>query len=200
MLFSETKEFIFDKLKNELPQYLSYHSVNHIRDVYSACEIIAAQEGVVGEDLLLLLTAAMYHDSGFLVQQYGHEQKSCDIVRQYLPEFQYSPSQIDRICGMIMATKIPQTPHNLLEEILCDADLDYLGREDFFTIGNFLFSELHVCGAINTEREWNEMQFQFMSKHHYFTNASIKMRKEEKELHLTKIKALLFAPENGVNS
>jgi uncharacterized protein len=191
MQFEKTKKFIFSKLRKELAKHLSYHSVNHIKDVYSAAENLAGLEGVAGEDLTLLLTAVLFHDSGFLMQQKGHEDISCDLAREYLPGFNYSQPQIDRICGMIMATMIPQTPHNLLEEIICDADLDYLGRDDFFTIGNNLYAELQVYGMINSEEEWNQMQVGFLKKHHYFTKSAIKLRKVKKDEHLQQVRSML---------
>jgi predicted metal-dependent HD superfamily phosphohydrolase len=191
MQFERTKKFIISKLKKELAKHLSYHSVNHINDVYSAAENLAKHEGITGEDLTLLLTAVLFHDSGFLIQQKGHESISCEIAKLYLPDFGYTHDQVERICGMIMATCIPQTPHNLLEEIICDADLDYLGRDDFFTIGNNLYAELQVYGMINNEDEWNNMQVGFLKKHHYFTATAIKLRKAKKDQHLKQVRLML---------
>jgi uncharacterized protein len=191
MEFQNAKKFILGKLKKELPAHLSYHSVDHIMDVYSAAKDIARQEGVKGEDLTLLLTAALFHDAGFLNGSVEHEKKSCDIARLYLPEYGYTPEQIEKICGMIMATKLPQTPHNLLEEIICDADLDYLGRDDFFTIGNKLFSELSMYGIIHNELEWDKLQVKFLEAHHYFTKTALSLRKEQKEKHLELLRSKL---------
>jgi len=189
MQFTKVKKFILDKLKKELPKNLTYHSLGHIKDVYKAAERFAELEKVKGDDLTLLLTAVLFHDSGFLVRQKEHEQEGCDIARKYLPDFEYSPEQIERICGMIMATQIPQTPNNKLEEIICDADLDYLGRDDFFTIGNKLFDELCMYGIISTELEWNKLQVRFLEKHHYFTSSAKKLRKAKKAENLALIKS-----------
>ncbi len=191
MQFREAKTFILKKLRKELPRHLSYHSVEHIKDVYQSSRLLAAEEKVKGEDLKLLLTAALFHDSGFLIQQKEHEKISCDIARQYLPDFDYTPEQIERICGMIMATRIPQTPTNKLEQIIADADLDYLGRDDFFTIGDKLFAELSVYGMLNTEDEWNSLQVRFLENHHYFTDTAIALRKHKKDQHLATIKSKL---------
>ena len=191
MQFEKVKKFVLGKLKKELPKSLTYHSLGHIKDVYGAAETLAAMEGVTGDDLTLLLTAVLFHDSGFLVQQKDHELTSCSLVRQYLPAYDYSPDQIEIICGMIMATKIPQTPHNKLEQIICDSDLDYLGRDDFFTIGNTLYDELCMYGIISNEVEWNRLQERFLEGHHYFTSSAIKLRKEKKDDHLALIKSKL---------
>jgi hypothetical protein len=190
MQFAEVKKFILSKLKKELPKHLSYHSVEHVKDVYNSVKEIAKSEDVSGDELKLILTAALFHDSGFLKGQSQHEKQSCIIAKEYLPQYGYTPAQIKQICSMIMSTKIPQSPKNKLEEIMCDADLDYLGRNDFYVIGNKLFSELSIYGIIHTVDEWNKLQVRFLESHNYFTKTSIKLRKAQKEKHLKKIKKL----------
>jgi predicted metal-dependent HD superfamily phosphohydrolase len=184
MEFLKAKLHINKRLKKELSKYLYYHSTEHIKDVYNCVKQIAGNEGIKGENLKLLLIAAMYHDSGFMIDAKDHEKLSCDIVRETLPDFGFSTDQIKKICGMIMATKIPQKPQNHLEEILCDADLDYLGREDFFKIGNYLFEELKAYKIVTTERDWNLLQIRFLEQHNYFTKIAIAIRKPQKELYL----------------
>jgi uncharacterized protein len=193
MQFQRAKDFIEYKLSTELSSRLSYHSIDHIHDVYHACEHLAKEEGVDGEALMLLLTAALYHDAGFLVQSGDHELISCDIARTHLPAFQYADEHIEVICGMIMATKLPQSPKNKLEEILCDADLDYLGRDDFYQIGNRLFLEFSNEGVVNNEKEWNQVQLKFLESHVYFTDTATKLRKQKKDDHLRQIRTKVGA-------
>jgi len=191
MEFKLVKKFILKKLKKELPKNLTYHGVEHIKDVYRSAKTLARMEKIKGDDLTLLLTAVLFHDSGFLWQQYEHERVSCEIAREYLPAYDYIPEQIDKICGMIMATRIPQEPHNKLEEIICDADLDYLGRDDFFKIGNGLYEELCMYGIITNENEWNKLQVRFLEKHRYFTKSAKKLRKDKKQEYIAMVKAKL---------
>jgi hypothetical protein len=191
MQFNKAGKFILNKLAKELPGHLSYHSVEHIKDVYDSALQIGTQEKISDYDMKLVLTAAWYHDSGFLKAVNDHEEESCRIARDTLPGFGYTSKEIDCICNMIMATKIPQVPKNHLEEILADADLDYLGRDDFFTIGNKLFSELSVFGFLNNEEEWNRLQVRFLENHHYFTQTAINKRQSKKEEHLQEIKQKL---------
>lgn len=193
MQFNEVRKFILDKLKAELPVHLTYHSVGHIQDVYGVAGYIAKEEGVEGEDLQLLLTAALFHDSGFLISQKDHEKLSCEVCKQYLPGFGYTQQQVERICGMVIATQIPQQPKSLLEQILCDADLDYLGRDDFFHIGDQLFAELKTFNVINTEHEWNRLQVDFLGKHHYFTNTALRLRKNKKDENLMLVRKKVSA-------
>jgi len=188
MQLKEVKKMILAKQKKELPKHLSYHSIDHIKDVYNSSKQIGKAENISSEDMTLLLTAALFHDSGFIKSSKEHEELSCKIARQYLPQYNYTPIQIDKICGLIMATKLPQTPLNLLEEIICDADLDYLGRDDFFTIGDRLFTELSMYGIINNENDWNKLQISFLEKHHYFTKTAILLRQSKKDEHLHLLK------------
>ena len=189
MQFQKAKSYIATRLRKELPKHLTYHSVAHVNDVYRAAERLAKAEGIEGEDLKLLLTAVMYHDCGFMVQSKDHEAIGCDIAREALPQFGYTPEQIERICGMILATRIPQSPTSLLEEIIADADLDYLGRDDFWSIGRQLFEELQMYGIIQTEDEWNALQIRFLEQHHYFTRTAIATRKEQKDAYLAMLKS-----------
>ena len=179
------KAFILGKLEEELPAHLKYHSIDHVLDVFRAAEQYAGMEGVDDEGLLLLKTAALYHDSGFIVQAQDHEEISCTLARNHLPDFGFSDSQIETIEGMIRATKIPQTPHTHLEEILADADLDYLGRDDFEEISNLLFEEL----SLTDRNEWNKIQIDFFRNHKYFTRSAKGLRNHKKLANLKKIQS-----------
>ncbi len=191
MEYDKIKKTILKNLKDNLPKHLSYHSVMHVKDVIDSVEKIAKSEGVNQEDLMLLKAAALFHDTGFLYGAKDHEEKSCEIAQEYLPNYGYSQSQIDKIKGMIMATKIPQSPNNHLEQILADADLDYLGRDDFFTIGDKLFDELTMFGIVNSERDWNLLQEKFLENHHFFTQTAINNRNQKKQQNLEIIKSKL---------
>ena len=187
MDYAAAKAFILAQLQGSLPYDRTYHSYGHTLDVHRAAIDIARKEGVNGNDLMLLKTAALYHDAGFVRGDVHHEVLSCDIVREALPGFGYTTEEVDRICAMIMATRVPQSPTDQLSGILCDADLDYLGREDFFTIGNHLFRELKEYGILTTERAWNEIQLKFLSEHTYFTETNRRDREPRKQLHLARV-------------
>ena len=110
---------------------------------------------------------------------------------EYLPGVGYSSEEIDIICKLIMATRVPHQPETLLEQIICDADLDYLGRDDFFTTGNKIFRELLEQGNIEDEKAWNELQVKFLTVHRYFTATSIALRQNVKLKHLELVKEML---------
>jgi HD superfamily phosphodiesterase len=160
-------------------------------DVYNAAAAIGKQENINASEMKLLLTAALYHDCGYLVRDKGHEEESCYIVREVLPSYNYNTDEIELICGMIIATKVPQTPQNHLEKILADADLDYLGRDDFFSIGHLLYAEISNSGVVCNEDVWNQSQVLFIESHRYFTETAINLRETKKQANMEKIKALI---------
>jgi len=187
-LFKSIKQPILQRLENELDPGLGYHNLAHTVDVLEQAEIIARQENVKDEHALLLLKiAAVYHDSGFLFVYKNHEEKSCEIASETLKNV-FSEEDIKKICEMIMATKIPQTPHTLLEQIICDADLDYLGRNDFEPISKNLYKEFMTFKIIPEDSVWDHIQIKFFESHHYFTGTSVRKRNDKKIEHLNILK------------
>jgi predicted metal-dependent HD superfamily phosphohydrolase len=185
MGFDKAKETIVHHLEQNLPSDLFYHGIHHTFDVFDAALVIAENEKIdSADDLTLLKTAALFHDSGFTIDASKHEECGCDLAREILPACDYTNSQIDQICGMIMATKIPQQPLNLLERIICDADLDYLGRDDFFKIGDTLYQELKAFDKIKDVTQWNQLQISFLSNHQYYTEFSRGNREIKKQENL----------------
>jgi predicted metal-dependent HD superfamily phosphohydrolase len=129
MKFKEAESFILDKLKKDLPRNLYYHSYSHVTDVLQAATTYAEMENISEYETTLLKTAVLFHDAGFMVQSKDHEMVGCDIVQAELPQFGYTDLEIKRIQGMIMATKIPQTPLNILEQIICGLRLRLFQEE-----------------------------------------------------------------------
>jgi HD superfamily phosphodiesterase len=192
MDYRAAKQFILTKLRNELPHQLGYHGLHHTMDVLKMAAELCDSEGVGEHDRVLVKTAALFHDAGFIKNKHaGHEAEGCRLVMESLPQFGYQPEDIECICRMIMSTKIPQSPTNLLEQILCDADLDYLGRDDFFSIGDSLFRELQAYNLIGDEQTWNRLQVSFLSAHRFHTNTNKTLREPVKRRYLEELQELV---------
>ena len=191
MNYQAARAYIVDRLGNHLPGIYSYHSLEHTLDVWRTTRELCKLEQVAPYDTLLLLTAALYHDAGFLLSSTQHEEHSCAIVHEVLPGYGYSSTEVELICSMIMATKIPQSPQSPLEQILCDADLDYLGRHDFYSIGQKLFEELKSFCTLSNVEEWNRLQVSFLEKHAFFTTTNRRRRNGQKEAHLAALRKLV---------
>jgi predicted metal-dependent HD superfamily phosphohydrolase len=149
-------------------------------------------EGIKGEDLYLLKSAALYHDAGFTKQYDHNEPIGIEMAQRALPNFGYTPEQIEVVAKLIHATIIPHNPQSLLEELICDADLDYLGRDDFHEIADNLRKELREQGKINSDRMWDEIQVKFLTQHRFFTKSAIFLRQEKKLKHIEEIKQRLL--------
>jgi class 3 adenylate cyclase len=189
--FTDLQEMMLNKLENELPPHLYYHNIKHTIDVVTQAELIGLGEGVNDEQLLILKTAALFHDSGHILGYDDHERFSTLIAREILPDYFYTQTQIDKICDLIMATEMPPKPKNKLEEIMCDADLDYLGRSDMIPVSNLLYRELKDYKKIGTWNEWNRLQIKFISKHQYFTKTAMSLREVNKQKQIERIRKLL---------
>lgn len=176
-------------LSKKLSASLTYHCYSHTVWVVESCLTIAQNEGIEDtHDLTLLETAAWLHDVGFVRAYFEHELQSCVIARELLPETGASPEEIEKVCELIMATKIPQTPKCLLSKIICDADLDYLGRDDFYTWSGKLKQEWLNYGIIKDEDDFFYRQLKFLNAQKFHTQDAQKRRNPNM---LLRIKELL---------
>lgn len=177
--------YALNRLRTELPLELAYHNVWHTEhDVMPAAVRLARLSQLPQADIHLLEVAAAYHDIGYIETPVGHEQLGADIAAGVLPHYGFEAESIHRLAGIILATHLPQSPHNLLEEILADADLDVLGREDFLTRNYALRQELAAFGQMLTEPEWLAMQTKLLQQHVYFTPAARALRAEGQHTNL----------------
>jgi hypothetical protein len=189
--FTDIQEIILDKLETDLPEYLYYHNVKHTVDVVTEVELIGWAEGCSDEEILILKSAGLFHDAGHTLAYDDHEYYGAQIAREMLPKYNYTQEQIELICSIIMATRLPPKPTNLLEEIICDSDLDYLGRSDFIPVSNTLFKELKAQNKMKSLNEWNQMQVKFISGHQYFTKTARSLREVNKQLQIERILNLI---------
>ncbi|MEX2379762.1 MAG: adenylate/guanylate cyclase domain-containing protein [Vicingaceae bacterium] len=187
--YKNAEKYIVKRLTKDLPEGLYYHGIHHTMDVCDAVERIALWEEVKGEDLYLLKTAALFHDAGFIHSYESNEPIGAEMAKEMLPKFGYTKAQIEQVIELIEATKIPHNPKNKLEEIICDADLDYLGRNDFYLIAETLRKELVKFNKIpEDDKFWYEMNVKFLSMHQYFTDSAKSRRGAEKEKRVQEFK------------
>jgi predicted metal-dependent HD superfamily phosphohydrolase len=191
MEFEALKKHVLGQLEEKLDKDLTYHCLDHTLDVLDSAVRIANWEGLNGHDLCLVKSAALFHDIGFLETYNDHESASIKKAREILPKFGCTEDDMKKIEGMINSTRLPQTANNILEKIMADADLDYLGRDDFFLIGQRLQYEWKMLGKITTLREFHEIQYGFLKNHEYFTESAKKMRENKKQENIKDIEDLL---------
>ena len=182
------EEYGFSFLTKKLAKNLYYHGPHHTKDVLNAVEKIAFNEKVSPEEFILLKAAALFHDFGYIDKYLDNEKIGVDYAREILPNYGFNLTQVIKVCDLIMATRVPQNPNNYLERIICDADLDYLGREDFISISSDFYKELKEYRMVKNKKEWDKIQIKFLKSHHFFTECSINKRSFLKKKNLELIK------------
>ena len=187
MNIAKLKKFVVDKLTNELPEQLTYHDVTHTLGVLDVCQQYIRRLQIPEHDAYLLRTAALIHDAGYLRQFDNHETESVHYAREILPAWNYSEIEIQKIVGMILATKVPQKPHTLLEQIIGDSDLDYLGTKAFYKRSFKLYIEMVNRKLVSDPVEWDRLQVEFLRVHHYHTSFAKKYREPVKQKYLKEI-------------
>lgn len=191
MQYEKIHGFIMGKLRSDLPSYLTYHNAGHTEQVIRAAEYIGTRENIGPREMTLLKTAALFHDSGFLFHHDDHETTSCRLAREYLPNYGYEDDDIEEICDLIMATRLPQAPRSHLAQILCDADLFYLGGDDYAEISGKLFNEFKRNELVKNDAEWDIRQAEFLTTHHFFTETAKKELSLKKEAALAQLRERL---------
>jgi uncharacterized protein len=185
-------QYALNRLRDELSPTLYYHSLAHTRDdVLPAVEQFARLSAIQGMPLQLLRIAAWYHDIGFILQRANHEAMSAQIAREFLPTCGFHSQDVRQIEGMITATTLPQSPQTFLEELLADADLDVLGRDDFPTRNQALRAELQSAGVSFSDMQWYSQQYTFLQNHRYWTSAARQARDAGKQRNLAYMARLL---------
>ncbi|HTL08364.1 MAG TPA: HD domain-containing protein [Chitinophagaceae bacterium] len=184
------QDYVINLLKEKISPYYYYHNYRHTLYVQEKAIEIGIAEGCNAAEIEWLSVAALWHDTGFIHTYLHHEQAGCILVREQLPGFGYTKNSIDIICGMIMATKIPQSPQTRLEEILADADLEYLGTAGVEEKAALLYKELQHLQPSLTPAHWHQMQINFLQTHQYFTPFCKQQRAPAKQAELERLLTL----------
>lgn len=189
-LFEEMRSFVLKSLSEKLSENLLYHDLNHVLDVEKSVVEIAEREGLNLPEILLIRTAALYHDFGFIERYQDNEEFAIQQARKDLPQFQYTSAQIELIAEMIHSTRLGLDAKNLYDEILSDADHDYFGRADYFEIAHKLRIELERYGRTFDEKEWLQFQLDYLENEHRFQTVSAREKGNEgKQKNILELKA-----------
>lgn len=162
--------YISTLFQQKLPAWAVYHNLLHTQQTVEAAEELADGCKLAKSDTEIVLLSAWFHDAGYVDAVDGHEEKSMEIATKFLGEKNYPIERIEIVTNCIRATKIPQSPKTLLEEIVCDADMSHLGKKRFFGRSDLLRMEMELrTGSMFTDLEWIQRNVDFASASRFFT-------------------------------
>ena len=187
----ELKEKIFDDLSNILDENYSYHNLDHTKRVIGAAIDIGINYDLSEKDWRCLLTACLLHDYGFIESHVEHEKISAKLSSQILPKYGFSETDIQIINSLIIVTKLEEKPKNLLESIIRDSDLEYLGSEDFIKISPLLKKEWINCKVVKSDSEFYKIQYEFILNHSFYTDFMIKNSINQKKVNIDYAKSMI---------
>jgi predicted metal-dependent HD superfamily phosphohydrolase len=171
-ILSAAQDFVSDLFINKVNKTIHFHTLQHTQEVVAGCETMAEYYHLEDEDRFALLLAAWFHDTGYSGgQAAGHENLSIELATKFLNEHKVHPNIIAKVVGCINATRLPQNPNSLIEQIICDADLFHLGTGDFKEKNKLLREELNDFGHLElSKKDWRKKNIEFLTKHNYFTS------------------------------
>src|SRR5204863_1600413 len=171
-ILSAAQDFVSDLFINKVNKTIHFHTLQHTQEVVAGCETMAEYYHIEDEDRFALLLAAWFHDTGYSGgKAAGHENLSIELAAKFLNEHKINQNIITKVIGCINATRLPQNPNSLIEQIICDADLFHLGTSDFREKNKLLREELNDFGNLDlSKKDWRKKNIEFLSKHNYFTS------------------------------
>jgi predicted metal-dependent HD superfamily phosphohydrolase len=189
-ILSDAQVYVTDLLSHKLSKSIRFHTLQHTQEVVAACQKLATHSQLAAEDQLALSVASWFHDTGYTSgQAKDHEMGSVQIATDFLTAHNATDELKKKVMGCINATKMPQSPANTIEEIICDADLYHLGTETFKEKSRLLRDEIKEFGGEDlSKKEWRQNNIAFLEAHQYFTDYGRKKLQAQKEKHLADLK------------
>ena len=173
-------ELVYKDLSNKLDSKYHYHNLHHTKRVINSAKEIGNHYNLSRDDWRDLLTACLLHDYGFIKSHIDHEEIGAQISKEILPGYYFSDDHIESISSLILITKVAEKPSNLLESIIRDADLEYIGSDDFEKISEYLKKEWLECGVVDNENQFYKIQYEFLLSHNFYTAYMQEKGREQK--------------------
>jgi HD superfamily phosphodiesterase len=188
----QAEKYVTKILTEDLPEGCVYHNLGHTEDVVETAREIGENSGLSKDEMEILMIAAWFHDSGLIRNYKNHEQISAEIAREFLTGINYPPDKIEKVVKLILATKLPQKPENVLEEIIGDADLSHIGKKGFNTRSQLLRTEWeNMLGQKATDFEWLKNNIEFIAGNKFHTSFAKENFEKQKSENLAKLRKKL---------
>jgi predicted metal-dependent HD superfamily phosphohydrolase len=188
-ILAHTERYLTDFFQKKIGAEYVFHDFQHTHSVLESVIEIGTGHNLEERELSLLQLAAWFHDSGYDQGPEGHEERSCRYAVGFLSSFDMPDQDLDVITRCIMATRLPNKPKDLLEEIMCDADLSHLGKQTYWDRTSRLRQEVLLTRSkMPTEREWVQLELDFLSNHRYFTAEAEELYNPRKLKHIKQLR------------
>src|SRR6187402_496908 len=189
-LLEDIKQYVLHYFESHHDPQLIYHDVKHTRDVVANATRIANHYQLSDEDFFVVIAAAWFHDTGYFTDKINHEAAGAQLAAEHLKKLNVHEPVIEKVKGCIMATKMPQNPTGLLQEIVCDADLFHLGTEAFADRSKLMRKEVEISRHIEIDKQaWREKTIELLQSHHYFTDYARLLLNDQYDKNLRKLKS-----------
>ena len=185
-------QYIRALFRDELPDGIKFHDADHTlhptKGVVAVANRIAISENISEQDRELLIAAAYFHDTGYIREYDKNEPIAARMAGRILKLIGYKPGEIEKVQKMILSTDLEHEPKTRIEEILCDADLDNLGREDFFEMDAKLREGRRIRGLdVSDDAKWYSGTLALMKKHQYYTDSQKNLREKGKQKNINRL-------------
>jgi predicted metal-dependent HD superfamily phosphohydrolase len=189
-LLEDVKKYVLNYFDTHHDPELLYHDTDHTKGVVAAATRIANHYQLSDEDFFVVITAAWFHDIGYHTDKANHEEGGAKLAADFLKQIKVDPKVIDKVTGCILATKIPQNPTGLLQQIICDADLFHLGTDDFADKSKLLRKEFNIIKHLDIDKQlWRQKNIELLQSHTYFTDYAQLLLHDKQQKNLDKLKA-----------
>ena len=191
-IIRDAKKYCTRLLTKSRCSRLPFHNLEHTTEVYNNTMKIGIYQNVPIEALEPVLLAALFHDTGNAEIFKNHENFSIRHAMKFLQEKDYPHTKIATVIDCIGATRVPQKPNDILEKIICDADLFHLGTHAFHSKNKALRREWNKFLEIDyKDRAWLELNIDFLSKHRFHTQYGREILEPVKQENLRTLKLRL---------
>lgn len=177
-------------LKEKLPSANIYHNLNHTKQVVKNAKEIASNCDLTENEIEIIMLSAWFHDTGFINKYEDHESESVKIAEEFLFQNNYNKKRIIKIKDCIKKTNINFIPKTKLEKILCEADLLYLSKPNFIPQANLLRKEWENIGIKYSDKNWLELNINFMRSRPLFTKYGKEKYSEQRKKNIKKLELL----------
>lgn len=189
-VLKDAQALVTDLLTNKLSKSIRFHTLQHTQEVVAACDMLGTTLHVSEDDRYALALAAWFHDTGYTGgEAKDHESLSIQLAGEFMNAHAANEELKAKVTGLINATRMPQTPDNPLQQIICDADLFHLGTDAFKEKNRLLRDELVEFGHHDlSKKDWRKINIRFLENHTYFTSYAKEKLEPVKDKHLAELK------------